>query len=72
MQRVQASMRRAAPLTSTEVFWMFGNQRRLVFRFEWLTLWPKDTFLPHRSQRFGTALETHFPGANGEAQLKVG
>jgi hypothetical protein len=24
-----------------------GSQRRLVFRFEWLTLWPNTTPLPH-------------------------
>jgi hypothetical protein len=40
MHRVQAKIRRRTPLTWTAVFWTFGSQRRLVFRFEWLTLWP--------------------------------
>jgi hypothetical protein len=47
MQRVQALIRRAMPFTSTDVFWTLGSQRRLVFRFEWLTLWPNTTPLPH-------------------------
>jgi hypothetical protein len=47
MQRVQAYTRRDAPLTITEVFCTFGSQRRLVFRLEWLTLWPNATPLPH-------------------------
>ena len=54
MQRVQASIRRGAPFTTTTVFWTFGSQRRLVFRFEWLTLWPNTTPLPHSSQRLDT------------------
>ena len=47
-------MRRGTPLTMTDVFWTFGSQRRLVFRFEWLTLCPNDTLLPHSSQRLDT------------------
>jgi hypothetical protein len=54
MQRVQALIRRGVPLTSTEVFWTLGSQRRLVFRLEWLTLWPNATLLPHSSQRLDT------------------
>lgn len=54
MQRVQASMRRDVPLMTTVVFWTFGSHRRLVLRFEWLTLWPNATPLPHSSQRFDT------------------
>jgi hypothetical protein len=54
MQRVHALIRRATPFTSTEVFWTLGSQRRLVFRFEWLTLCPKVTLLPHSSQRLDT------------------
>ena len=30
--------------------WMFGFQRRLVRRWEWLTLMPKDGCFPHTSQ----------------------
>jgi len=47
-------MRRATPLTTTDVFWTLGSQRRFVFRFEWLTLWPNATLLPHSSQRLDT------------------
>ena len=54
MQRVQALMRRGTPSTSTLVFWTFGSQRRFVFRFEWLTLWPNTTPLPQISQRLDT------------------
>lgn len=54
MHRVHASMRRATPFTSTDVFWTFGIQRRFVFRFEWLTLCPKTTPFPHTSQRLDT------------------
>ena len=54
MQRVQAYTRRGAPLTSTSVFCTLGSQRRLVLRFEWLTLWPKVAPLPHSSQRLDT------------------
>ena len=56
MQRVHALMRRGVPLTSTDVFWIFGSQRRLVLRFEWLTLWPNTTPLPHSRQRLDTYL----------------
>jgi hypothetical protein len=41
-------------LTTTDVFWTLGNQRRLVLRLEWLTLWPYATPLPHSSQRLDT------------------
>ena len=54
MHRVQASTRRDTPLTSTDVFWMLGNQRRLVLRLEWLTLCPKVTPLPQRAHRLDT------------------
>jgi len=54
MQRVQAYIRRDTPLTCTDVFCTFGSQRRLVFRLEWLTLWPNATLLPHSSQRLDT------------------
>jgi hypothetical protein len=52
MQRVQACTRLALPLMKIVVFWMFGIQRRGVFRFEWLTLWPNATPLPQIWQRF--------------------
>jgi|307.fasta_scaffold603482_1 hypothetical protein len=54
MQRVHAKIRRGVPLTTTDVFWTLGNQRRLVLRLEWLTLWPYATPLPHSSQRLDT------------------
>jgi hypothetical protein len=46
MQRVQAKTREAFPPTKMVVFWMFGIQRRFVFRLEWLTLWPNVTPFP--------------------------
>jgi len=46
MQLVQTSILVGRPLTITSDFWMFGIQRRLVRRFEWLTLWPNCGPLP--------------------------
>lgn len=33
-------------------FWRFGNNRRLVCRFEWLTFQPVETFFPVTIQLF--------------------
>jgi len=51
MQRVQADTRVGWFLISRTAFWMFGRHMRFVFRFEWLTLWPKLTVLPQISHR---------------------
>src|SRR5438552_8492872 len=50
MQPVQALSRRVAPPKEARTRWMFGFQRRLVFRLEWLTELPKPGFLPQISQ----------------------
>ena len=38
------------PFTIARTRWMFGFQRRLVRRCEWLSFMPKIGFLPHTSQ----------------------
>jgi len=50
MQEVQTDTRRGEPLTRARTFWMFGFQRRLVRRWEWLTFIPKEGCLPQISQ----------------------
>ena len=47
---VQTFTRLGEPLTIARTRWMFGFQRRLVRRCEWLSLMPKIGFLPHTSQ----------------------
>jgi len=37
------------PSTVIVTGWILGNQRRLVWRLEWLTLWPNCGDLPHKS-----------------------
>src|SRR3954466_15912388 len=49
MQDVQTWMRRGLPSTSALTRWMLGFQRRLVRRWEWLMLIPKEGCLPHTS-----------------------
>ncbi len=50
MQPVQTWRRFGEPSTMARIRWMFGFQRRLVRRWEWLTAMPKLGFLPHTSQ----------------------
>jgi hypothetical protein len=50
MQDVHTCTRLADPPTTARIRWMFGFQRRFVRLCEWLTLIPKDGFLPHTSQ----------------------
>ncbi len=40
---------RGEPSTRARTRWMLGFQRRLVRRWEWLTLMPNDGFLPQIS-----------------------
>ena len=50
-QPVHTETRRMVPGEITaRTRWMLGFQRRLVRRWEWLTLMPNDGFLPHTSQ----------------------
>src|ERR1700722_6045057 len=41
--------RLGAPSTIARTRWMFGSQRRLVRRWEWLTFMPNEGFLPQMS-----------------------
>ncbi len=50
MHDVHTWTRLADPPTTARMRWMLGFQRRLVRLCEWLTLIPKDGFLPHTSQ----------------------
>jgi hypothetical protein len=50
MQEVQTEIRRGVPFTRARTFWIFGFQRRLVRRWEWLTLMPNEGCLPQTSQ----------------------
>jgi hypothetical protein len=50
MHEVHTEMRRGLPLTMARTFWMFGFQRRLVRRWEWLTFMPNEGCLPQTSQ----------------------
>ena len=59
MHDVQTSMRLVEPLTTARTRWMFGFQRRLVRRWEWLTFIPNDGCLPHTSQT--AAMTTYTP-----------
>jgi hypothetical protein len=47
---VQTRTRFGAPPTTALTFWMLGNQRRLVRRWEWLTRMPTRGRFPHTSQ----------------------
>ena len=47
---MQTFTRFGVPFTSARTRWMFGFQRRLVRRCEWLSFMPKIGFLPHTSQ----------------------
>ncbi len=49
MQRVQRLILTRLPSTIVVTFWMFGSQRRLVRRLEWLTLCPNCGPFPHLS-----------------------
>ena len=46
---VHTCKRRGEPLTTARTRWMFGFQRRLVRRCEWLTFMPNDGFFPQIS-----------------------
>ena len=50
MQEVHTWSLRGEPLTMARTLWMFGFQRRLVRRWEWLMLMPNDGRFPHTSQ----------------------
>src|SRR5688572_21800691 len=67
MQPVQAWTRLGAPLTRARTRWMFGFQRRLVRRWEWLTAMPKPGFLPQMSQTAAIGRAT-VPAATGADQ----
>ena len=47
---MQTFTRFGEPFTTARTRWMFGFQRRLVRRCEWLSFMPKIGFLPHTSQ----------------------
>ncbi len=49
MHEVQALTRLGDPSTTALTRWMLGFQRRLVLRWEWLMLIPKDGRFPHTS-----------------------
>ena len=49
MHDVHTWMRFGDPFTMARTRWMFGFQRRLVRRWEWLMFIPKDGFLPQIS-----------------------
>ena len=56
---MQTLSRCSLPSIVSRAGWMFGRKRRLVWRFEWLTLLPETGALPHKSHRcakFGTPL----------------
>ena len=50
MHEVQTWTRLGEPFTRARTFWMFGFQRRLVRRCEWLSRIPKEGCLPQMSQ----------------------
>ena len=49
MHEVQTDNRRGEPATIARTRWMLGFQRRLLRRWEWLTLIPKEGCLPQSS-----------------------
>ena len=49
MHDVQTLSRLGDPSTRARTRWMFGFQRRLVRRWEWLMFMPNDGFLPQTS-----------------------
>ena len=56
------TLRTVPGATTARTDWMLGLQRRFVRRWEWLTLMPKDGFLPHTSQVEAiTALQGSLP-----------
>jgi len=50
MHEVQTESRLGEPFTMARTRWMFGFQRRLVRRWEWLIDMPKEGCFPHTSQ----------------------
>ena len=64
MQPVQTLTRFGEPSTTARIFWMFGFQRRLVRRCEWLTFIPNDGCFPQTSH---TAAMTTNLDASGPA-----
>jgi hypothetical protein len=48
-QEVQTRTRLGAPATTARIFWMLGDQRRFVRRWEWLTRMPTRGRFPHTS-----------------------
>lgn len=49
MHEVHTLTRFGAPFTTARTRWMFGFQRRLVRRWEWLMFMPNDGRFPHTS-----------------------
>ena len=49
MHDVQALSRLGDPSTRARTRWMFGSQRRLVLRWEWLMFMPNEGFFPQTS-----------------------
>src|SRR6478609_2954280 len=72
MQPVQAWSRRVPPPETARTRWIFGFQRRLVFRFEWLTELPKPGFLPQISQTAAIGALTGESGNTGSEQVTSG
>src|SRR5580704_12979051 len=64
MHEVQTCSRLGAPSTSARTRWIFGSQRRLVRRWEWLTFMPNEGFLPQISHT--AAIGVTFLGAAAE------
>src|SRR5687767_4312886 len=63
MQDVHTCSRLGEPFTMARTRWMFGFQRRLVWRCEWLTFEPKEGCLPHTSHT--AAMTRHAPCISG-------
>lgn len=49
-QEVQTFSRFDVPSTRARTRWIFGSQRRLVRRWEWLKFIPNEGFFPQSSQ----------------------
>lgn len=56
MQRVQARMRRVAPLMSARMVCRFGRKTRLVRLLAWLTLLPTARAFPQISHALATVV----------------
>ena len=63
MHEVHTWTLRGEPFTIALTLWMFGFQRRLVRRWEWLMLIPNDGRFPHTSHTAAIATAPHWIGA---------